>query len=793
MIDKDYLYPSEIREAWLEAIENLNLPPEEAKVILSVIQYAQPPLALDSLVRASEIYTYDTGAPINSSIIKEFKNSLDISHSKPKGFAKSHPVFYAFTHPKKLGNLDCQKAQHARKILSDIFYDAAPGEMVSRSQFYQHAIAVRDVLISLTQSDWEANSTTLIDEGELLMAVHSDSMYGQKSGKLNNKIETFEMMIKGDLEPAKIKYKRTGGGSGSRGGKKEKWDMWHEERLKSLAKTTQEKSKNNTMNANPGLRIDTEVDNAEHTALQYIDIQMHKQYKERQVANEDTSETLYLQRQTPNLLTPSDDHASARYWLSGAPTSSIKGVTDVGRLTPDIINLVMDTPLESICKIYASLLVSTGLPPARLSRLSVHESHALEKILKHGDQRPYWLPELKLLCFKLLDGPVKVDSCPAANWVILQLPEAMASKLSQAEKEIKKRPFHGTRSALNRQLAKNFKHVPGITPTANRLSASSWLYCRPHAIDDVAAAALTGQFGLGMAAPAAYRKIPRNEYQHIFENALQNLGWGAARSDKIPLSTSNTTTTGLATAGSVFARTPDEFSAIFGKLRHAMRPSCAQLSGWWTGEPIPLSAVTELHQLVSAYELLAWQLSTGARPIGASSKNHLENSLQWIHDKNSSIGKESRVIPLLSSIANSLALYKNWTHSIIYRLKNNGVTVNDKRTGIRQTPDWMELSKNEKAVKLRDMTWRDFATLPFIDVGAWPYNTCRHSAASWLRHYISDAQVDHLLGHTRHGRMLSSPQSETSLGQQHELRNLLTDWLKRCGYRPLEWTRMPWK
>jgi hypothetical protein len=50
-------------------------------------------------------------------------------------------------------------------------------------------------------------------------------------------------MIKGDLEPAKIKYKRTGGGSGSRGGKKEKWDMWHEERLKSGSSQTGVKAK----------------------------------------------------------------------------------------------------------------------------------------------------------------------------------------------------------------------------------------------------------------------------------------------------------------------------------------------------------------------------------------------------------------------------------------------------------------------------------------------------------------------------------------------------------------------
>lgn len=787
MSNGEYLYPHEIREAWQEAIDNLDLPPEEAGIIASVVQYAQPPLAWEALCKSTEVYSHDHDIMFNESIVKKFVTSEYISHSKPKRFATSHPVFFAFTHPAKFGKLSCPTTKHARRLLSSIFHDAASGEMVSRSQFYQHAIAARDVLISLIASGWHPRNTAQNDISDLLLAVHSDTMYGHIDDNFKRKLNLFEMMVRGDLEPGEIERKRIGGRGGSRGDNKGRRDVWHEERLAALAQQTQK---------TPSLRIpftdqDSDWDSIGKPELKKTDIQPLK-INDGNTDIENGSEAFYLQRKTPSSLTPADDRKVARYWLAGAPTSSVKSVADVGRLTPDLINQVMQAPLTPICHLYASLLVITGLPPMRMTRLAVSDGHTLEHIINHGDRRPYWLPDMQLLCYQLLDGPVKSDEDPAARWVILQLPESVASALSRADIEIKRRPFHGVRSALNRQLKKEFKNTSGIIPTANRLSASSWLYCRPHAIDDIAAATISGQFGLGMAAPAAYRNIPRKEHQQIVSRALQKLCWDVPETEGAPFNVGVTEQIGLSTAGSAMARSPHEFAAIFEKLTSAMQAPSAQLSRWWPGEPIPLAAITELHQLVSAHELLAWQLSTGARPIGPGSKNHLDHSLQWVYDKNSSIGRESRVIPLLATIRNSILSHQNWTNVINFRLNKNGVIVDNQRTGQRQTPSWMELSKRGNIIILRDMMWRDLATLPVIDAENWPSNICRHSIASWLRLHCPDAEVDHLLGHTRHGRMLASAQSETSLGQQHNLRKLLTKWLTLCGYRPLDWKRMPY-
>lgn len=788
MSNEKHLYPHDIREAWQEAIENLDLPMEEAGIIMAIVQYTQPPLSLDSLTKAAELYTRDKGISIDDAIIRKFERSEDISQIKPKPFGTSHPVFYAFTLPTKLGKFPCCATQHTRELLSDIFHDAKQEGNVSANRFYEHFIAARDVMIVLMKTEWKTDQTAKINKNELLLAVRGDHMYGHAVDNINEKIETFEKIVRGELLPGEIRHKRTGGRVGSRSHNEER-DIWHEERIEALAQLTKKAPTKIKITAND----DVDNDSNERPELLSIGIEIHQKHTAGKAADGDIGEALYLQRPTLNTLTLSDSRESTRHWLAGAPTSSIKTVTDMGRLTPDLVKQAMEIPLTSLCQIYASLLVSTGLPPARLTRLSVSRSHTLEHIIHHGDNRPYWLPDSRLLCYRLIDGPVKNDANPAAKWVILHLPESVASALDKADKDIKNRPFHGVRSELNRQLKKHFTATPGIIPTANRLSATSWLYCRPHAVDDIAAAMLSGQFGLGMAAPAAYREIPRQEHQKIFEHALRELGWHVPETRGAPLNAATTEDLDLSTAGSAVARSPDEFSAIFEQLTRAMQSPSAQLSRWWPGEPIPLAAVTGLYQLVSAYELLAWQLSTGARPIGPGSKNHLGNSLQWLYDKNSSIGRESRVVPLLASIRNSLTSLHNWTFCILHRLNQNGVNVDDQRKGDRQTPSWMETSRRGNTIKIRDMMWRDLATLTAIDVAIWPPNVCRHSTATWLRQHAPDAQVDHLLGHTRFGRMLASTQAETPLGQQHDLRKLLTTWLKQCGYRPLHWSQMPWK
>ncbi|WNK20171.1 hypothetical protein P1P91_00295 [Halomonas piscis] len=786
MNDEKYLYPSEIIDSWQEVIDNMNLSQDEADILLSVIYYTQPPLSLESLCNAATVYSHDNSMNIDAVIIDKLKSSDYISHSKPKRKGTSHPVFSALTSPKKLGDTSFPAAQHARLFFSNMFQNKKSGGMVSRSQFYQHAIAVRDVLITLMKTGWDPRNKEHDTKSSLLLATRSDAIFGYADDNFARKVDIFESLIKRELSPGEIQRKHPSFGSRrSRAGKRKR-DEWHVIRVETLAKLTkQASSKKQIRCGKDGKSTDLEV--AEE---QKSDIKAYK-VKEPGEDSSEESDVFYIKRLTPSSLTSFDDRQLTRYWLAGASTSSIKNVTDVGRLTPDKIRQVMQLPIKPVLLIYASFLISTGLPPLRLTRMTVSDS-SLKEVINSREKRPCWLPHLQLLCYRLLDGPVISETNPAAGWIILHLPESLNSALMKENFDIKKRPFMGARANINQQLKRYGKEIPGITPTANRLSASSWLFCRPNAVDDISAASLSGQFGIGMAAPAAYRTIPREEHQHIFEHALQELGWIDIKMRNMPIKKLDVNKRDIDIAGSSVARNPSEFSAIFDHLKNAMQSPSADLSGWWLGEPMPLASVIELHQLISTREMLAWHLSTGSRPISNNSKIAIDSSLQWIYDKNSSVGRESRVVPLLATIRNSLLSYQKWTNAVINRLNDNSVFVDDQRTENCQTPCWLELSKRGKSLKIRNMKWSDMTKLSLISELHWPTNVCRHSTASWLRLHIPDASVDHLLGHARHGRTLSSPQTEAPLGQQNVLRHWLTEWLKQCAYKPLDWRKMPW-
>lgn len=782
-------YPADIMTCWAEAVDALDLDPGEKRTALAIVAYAQPPLYGEAFAVASTLYAADHGIMIGSASLDAIRASADISSARPERTGSYYPVYYALTHPNKLGNSQCHASQFVRPALSELFQEIASGTLVSRHRFYQHVVDIRDVMVAIIASGWQPEATQGTRKETLLAAVHHDALYGLIDERLARKIETFEMMLRGEVEPGEIQRQRTGSGGGGRGGGRggaAKRDEWHAARVAQLAK----QSSQPPTTRRSAVREVSSRDAMGDVTLRDMGMQA-RPAADVHGANEAASETLILQRQTPSLQTPADDRRLVRGWLAGAPTTSLKSVTDLARLTQDQVDQVMSSSLSPVCQLFATLLLSTGLTPARLARLTVKEDGDVETLIDADDDRPYWLPEHQLIVYRLLDGPVPRETSPAATYVMVALPASLAAILTGLEVPFARRPFQGVRASLNQQLRKVFTGTPGVTPTAHRLSASSWLYCRPHARDDVAAASLSGQFGLGLAAPAAYRRIPRAEHQDIFEQALRQLGWAAPASSPRPNTPELTPHRDMAMAGSGIAQPATAFVELFQWLRDAMQGPSAELAGWWPGEPIPVKAVTTLHQLVSSHELLAWHLASGARPIGPSSQHCLAGELQWVCDKASGLGRESRVIPLLTTIRNSLQAYHQWTQAILIRVTEGRMRLDDQRTATCQTPHWMAPSRRGKAVTLRDMRWLDMAALP--PLAAWPHNVCRHSTASWLREHCPDAVVDHLLGHTRHGRMLSSPRTEATLGQQHELRRALTEWLSQCGYRPLDWRLMPWR
>ncbi|WP_254277525.1 hypothetical protein [Halomonas sp. 3H] len=784
-------FPTEIRACWKEALDALDLDPSEKCTVLAIVSYSQPPMYVEAFDAASAIYAADHGIMVSATSLDAIRKSADISSARPERPGRNYPVYFALTRSDKLGNPQCHASQFARHFLSNIFHETAPGSMISRDQFYKHVLVIRDVMMAIIASGWQPEDAQGTREETLLAALHLDALYGLIDKLLARKIETFQMLLRGEVEPGGIQRQRKGSGGGRRGsgdgrGGVAKRDEWHAARVTELAKQS---SRPPMTRRNAVLRDVSSHDATGDATLRDMGMRARPAV-DGHGTNEATSETIILQRQTPSLQTPADDRRLVRGWLAGAPTTSLKCTTDLARLTQDQVDQVMSSPLTPACQLFATLLLSTGLPPARLARLTVQEAGDLEALIADADDRPYWLPEHQLLIYRLLDGPVPRETSPGATWVMLALPASLATVLTGLEVPFPKRPFQGVRVSLNQQLRRVFADTPGVTPTAHRLSASSWLYCRPHARDDVAAASLSGQFGLGLSAPAAYRRIPRAEHQDIFEQALRRLGWSVPASPTRPATPTLILHRDMAMAGSGVAQPASAFAELFQWLRDAMQDPSAELAAWWPGEPIPLTAVTTLHQLVSTHELLAWHLATGARPIGPSSQHCLTGELQWVCDKASGQGRESRVIPLLTTVHNSLQAYHQWTQAILTRVAEGHIRLDDQRTAICQTPHWVTPSRRGKAITLRDMHWGDMAALP--PLAAWPHNVCRHSTASWLREHCPDAEVDHLLGHTRHGRMLSSPRTEATLGQQHGLRRALTEWLSHCGYRPLDWRRLPW-
>jgi len=786
---EDRPFPHEIRQAWQAVIDTTELTSDEKERLMAIVRYAQPPASISTLTQAAALYTLDVCVCDIAPAIKILEKSDMITHDIPKRIGTNFPIFYALTNHLHLNQPSSALAQQARIFMSDFFKDVKQTQLISRSNFYHHVLAARDIINIIINAGYPKNTQDIKFSKYVLNAIKSDALFAQISKEIEGKIEVFTTLINGELLPGgkSRNYKSGGRSNGSKQIKKN--DPWHDKRLSRLANAPPPPRcvmrearyiSNNAFNAGDDMHV--------HASGLRPTVD-----KKRSEAPEENSEHITLQRVTPSTLTPRDDGQLTRRFTLGAPTTTLSSITDLSRLTPGHIDDLICLPLEPLTHTYTVLLLSTGLPAQRLMQLVVSQ-HLDAVIRDQYDERPHWCPSAMVLCYKLLDGPSVRHEAPENQWVQLQLPPLLATALGGLEDgQFPQRPFLAARGRLNKQLRHHFRKKPGITPTANRLSATSWLYRRPHAVDDVAAATLAGQFGLALAAPAAYRRLPNDEIQQLFNETLKNLGVTESTHPTLSDRDSACLTAPVDLVGSAVAETPDAFVPIFQEIRAAMRAPQSEISRWWQGLPFPIDALVTLYQLVATHELLAWQLSSGARPIGDSSENHIGEKRQWVHDKNSARGTESRVIPVLAPIRDGLRALQRWTSSLIHTTAAEGIIVVDRRTAKRDTPAMLLTQKHGQRLVLRDMSWSDISSLPLIpSLAEWPNNVTRHSLTSWLRHRVPDAAVDALLGHARHGRMLSSPRAEASIGEQPQLRRALQMWLKECGYQSLNWSRIPW-
>ncbi|WP_043532118.1 hypothetical protein [Litchfieldella xinjiangensis] len=779
-------YPRELYWDWQQLTERADLTPHDAECVMRIVRYAQPPLCSTALQTASLFYQLDKNKQELEKIVTALPARGLLETQLPKNLGTFYPVFFAISNKRFLGRPSCRIANLGRRLISKWFSELPTERKTSRSNFYTHLLAVRHVLMSVIEAGYETAEDYATPEEFFRAAIESDKLYSRRL-LIQTAYDTFIDISAGKLSPGELIRKSphvVKGGTREQG---KKTDPWHYERMKQLVATL------------PPQRRLASIDDTPTESEKYnTPVDVNPPCGLRQVAppaapkdDDESSEPPVLKRQTASALTPEDDRRLVQQWIAAAATVSLATVGDMARLTPEQVREALSAPLSPLERTFAVLLLSTGLPVKRLLTMTVCSAGAVA-LTSEPENRPLWYSASGELCYQLLDGP-SASADPEMRWIRLRLPAKLAGVLSAHEYSTPgSRPFRGIRGRLNRRLARHFRHQPGITPTANRISATSWLWRRPHARDDVAAATLAGQFGLALAAPAAYRQLARQEIQRVFDDTLESLGLKTVLDHDDTNSQAGSLLRLCSVMGSAVAQPPQVFTAIFTELRDAMAGPADEVASWWVGQAFPTGSLASLYQLVAAYHLLAWQLSTGARPIGPSSQNRLAEQVQWIRDKSSARGIESRVVPLLSEIQKALAHLERWTDIICYRLREQGQVFEDQRSSQLSTPAWLVAPQRGRRWVLRDMTWSDLQSLSLRKTTGLASNVTRHSLASWLRERASDAEVDALLGHARDGRSLSAPRATAPIGTQPALRRLLSEWLRQCGYRPLRWEILPW-
>lgn len=787
----DLLYPHETYQQWQSVLDRSDLTSYDIQNIMLVVQYVQPPLSIETLTTAAEIFSWDHHEQSFNEAISQLSSHEIIKKGRPSNIGTLCPVFFAMTNPRFLGISGCQKSFLGRQLIHEWFSTIAAEINTSRHNFYSHVLAVRHVLMAVIGSEYQADDTGLLPDEFFLSAIKSDSLYSERRS-IERSYKIFAEINKNDLSPGELIRRSSGGRRGAAQKKREKKDPWHDAQVQALAKlapparTREAQPSDPKASGKPGKLEES----SEAAKLGFRPISTSTVA----VGDAEKNEQPVLQRQTPSALTPTDDKRVVQQWAASTATTSLSSVGDLSRLPPEHVREVLTVSLTPIEKALAVLLIITGIPVNRLTSLEVQRSEnaAPPGLQTKNNDRPVFFSATAELWYRLLDGPSAPTENKHHQWVQLRVPDILAAALLDPDLLEPDRPFRRVRTRLNRRLQSHFRKHPGIMPTANRLRASSWLWRRPHACDDVAAEMLTGQFGLALAAPAAYRQVSRAEIQCVFNNTVMSLGINTEstlNSFEHPADNENDS----AMMGSAIAQPPDVFALLFGELRDAMTPLIDELAMWWAGQPFPRQSFAALYQYVAAYNLLAWQLSTGARPVGPSTQVHLGSRVQWIRDKGSSRDIESRVIPLLTDIQKSLSQLQRWTGNLLHQLRNQNIIIDDRRTNGRNTPAWLLAPARGRRLVLRDMTWADLRSLSLTNTVGLADNVARHSLTSWLRERVTDAAVDALLGHALNGRSLSSPRAAATINQDGELRRQLNAWLRQCGYKQLKWENFPWQ
>ncbi|WP_192034441.1 hypothetical protein [Halomonas sp. YLGW01] len=790
-MSNEHFLPQEIIKQWQDAVMSIELSPNARQQLFSIVRYSLPPVSRSALEKAALVYVSDHDALSHHQIIELYSGNI-LSDSLPRSLKTQFSLYVSMTSLKHLGDISNPLAHLGRKLLNEWF--ATEHEDVKDTLYYEHLLKVRTVTEIVARSDWPTPHS-FADPRSIIMSAAGSERLSYPIGQCFNKYELFTQIAEGKREAGVPKRHVSERRAGYREATQR--DKWQDEHLSRLAKE---------MPSN-GKRVEPEkADKQDGGDMPTEANQLGILPCIASSDDIDNEGDIVYQRRKASTLTPIDDHLLVRRLSRAASTSSIATHCDLQRLPHERVRSVLDTELPAELRTFTVLLLTTGMSVSRLARLRLAEEDFLQPgATLPGDDDPRVEPLNGTLSYRLSDGPSDC-SASANRWISLSLPNVLVGSLSAAieeassttisrsdhalEPDIVPRPLKSAAGRLNRFLHRLFSNKPGLTPTANRLRASSWLWRRPNARDDVAAQLLAGHLGLMLAAPAAYRQLDRAELQKVFDKTLQELGVALEPAGILVAPLSGV---GITTLGSGVAIEAREFAPIFAKLRQQIFNTHRDFQSWYPSKPLPLEALHHISALTAGHTYLGWLLATGARPLGLSSRNRLSQGFLWMRDKASSQGDESRVIPLNKQIVDALHEHASWTASAIEWWTEQGGRIDDRRNHQRDTPSCLFPGRQQQTLVLREMSHADFKkTLELVPnlsdaEKCWPDNVTRHSLASWLRQYRPDGEVDGLLGHAHHGQAITAPWASAPIGAQKKLGEALAYWLKLTGYAPLPW------
>lgn len=770
------LLPDEIKNSWQPWLDQPDVTPLQRQCVRRVIGYTLPPPCHASLLRAAETYDRDHSEEMTLPIVKAFVTQVGLETAALRPSKQAYSLFNAMTHSAHLGGESSLRTLCRQQISA--WFSRVSADAQS-TLYYSHLIKCRSILEILCQSQ-SAEAAGITQRLGFLVRLAGNSELASRIAQKPDYYQLFLDISEGHREPGVRIRNVTHRESGSR---RQPRDIWHDQVLSQLKKAIPATSyKQVTLGDH--LSDDASTAEAHQCGMRAI--------TNSRSATDDDETSVVFQRQQFSTFTPSDDQLLVRRIVRASATSAIAHESDLHRLPPERILSVLESDMSAIQRTTVLLLVATGLPVSRLATLRLAEASFMQPgSTLPDDDDPRWEPVSATLAYRLTDGPS--DAPATANrWVVLRLPRYMGDSLTKALEvdASAEKVFAPVLKQLTRYLRRYSRNRPGVNITPNRLAASSWAWRRPMSHDDVSVQWLSGTLGLGLSAPAAYRRVGRQELQQTFDHVLIALGVSLDR-DTPSLSP---LIAGISkTAGSPHAVSPGEFKPVLEALRQAVghahaerrHPRCRGLQG--------RDALVVLAQRLAAHTYLGWLLATGTRPVGPATQNRLSHTRMWIRDKASARGDESRVIPIVSSISDALHCHQRWTTHAMAEWRRLGGVVEDQRSARRDTPAWFSPGRGKTTLVVRDIQHRDLppllaslSSLP-AHVHHWPDNVTRHSLATWLRHRCCDADIDALLGHANSGVSITSPRASARIGSQNGLRRALREWLSVCGYTALAW------